>query len=277
MSHATIDRYAVIGNPIAHSKSPAIHSAFAAQTGQRLDYGKLLVEPGGLADAVEQFRRNNGRGLNITVPFKQDAYRLATRLTPRAQLAGAVNTLLLEADGGLLGDNTDGVGLVRDLRDNHAIRISGKRVLLVGAGGAARGVIGPLLECEPEQLFIVNRTAERAVELVAHFAASATTLDGGGFARLGDAQFDLIINATAASLQGQAPPLPTSSLAADGACYDLMYAAEPTPFMRWARPLSSGPCVDGLGMLVEQAAESFYLWRGQRPDTAAIMRMLRPD
>lgn len=275
MSHDTIDRYAVIGNPIAHSKSPNIHSAFALQTGERLEYGKLLVELGGLANAVAEFRRHNGRGLNITVPFKQDAFALATRLTPRAQLAAAVNTLVLDEHGGILGDNTDGVGLVRDLRDNHHIDISGKRLLLVGAGGAARGILGPLLDCEPAGLHIVNRTAERAANLAMQFSSSGT-VSGGGFDDLPKQAYDLIINASAASLQGQAPPLPDHALARDGAAYDLMYASDPTPFMLWARAISSGPVVDGLGMLVEQAAESYYLWRGKRPDTAAVMQLLRP-
>jgi len=281
MTATDIDRYAVMGNPIAHSKSPTIHAAFAAQTGQRLRYDKILVQPGELAAAVQAFREHNGRGLNITVPFKQDAYRLATDLTARAQLAGAVNTLLLDPHGGILGDNTDGAGLVRDLSHNHRIAIAGQRLLLLGAGGAARGIIGPLLDCQPAQLLIANRTAERAEQLAeqiaAQFPRADIALSGSGYDRLPDTPFDLIINATAASLHGEAPRLPGHTLATDGTAYDLMYADQPTPFMRWASARSSGPSLDGLGMLVEQAAESFTLWCGQRPDTAAVMQLLRPE
>lgn len=275
MSTTTIDRYAVMGNPIAHSKSPAIHAAFAAQTGQAMRYDKILVEIGGLADAIAAFRADNGRGLNITVPFKQDAFQLASPLSPRAQLAGAVNTLVLEDDGSLLGDNTDGAGLVRDLLHNHGLTIAGKRLLLIGAGGAARGVLGPLLDCKPAALVIVNRTAARAEQLAANFSDLGVPVSGVGFEQLPDTAFELLINATSASLHGEAPPLPDSAITAHAASYDLMYADQPTPFMLWAAERSSGPCVDGLGMLVEQAAESFALWRGVRPDTAPVMKMLR--
>ena len=276
MRITAIDRYAVMGNPIGHSKSPAIHSAFAEHTGQQMAYTSILVEIGGLSDAVAAFRANNGRGLNITVPFKQDAFQIASRLSPRAQLAGAVNTLVLEADGGIRGDNTDGAGLVRDLRSNHGIAIAARRLLLIGAGGAARGIIGPLLECRPAELVIVNRTAARAEQLAARFDNTDIAVSGYGFKQLPEHAFDLLINATSASLQGEAPPLPESAIAADAVSYDLMYADQPTAFMRWAAERSSGPSVDGLGMLVEQAAESFQLWRGVRPDTAPVIRMLRP-
>jgi shikimate dehydrogenase len=275
MSTTKIDRYAVMGNPIDHSKSPAIHSAFAAQTGELLEYHKILVEIGGLTDAVTTFRADNGRGLNITVPFKLDAFNLADHLSPRAQLAGAVNTLVLEDDGSVSGDNTDGAGLVRDLTVNQNIAIAGKRLLLIGAGGAARGVLGPLLDCQPAELLIVNRTAARAARLAANFSAAGVPISGCGFEQLPDHAFDLLINASSASLHGEAPPLPDGSIATDAASYDLMYAAEPTPFMRWAAERSSGRSVDGLGMLVEQAAESFHIWRGVRPDTAPVIMMLR--
>lgn len=275
-THANnVDQYAVVGDPIAHSKSPLIHAAFAEQTGQQLEYGRIQVPAGQLSAAVAAFRRRGGKGLNVTVPLKEEAYQLVTEHSPRAQLAGAVNTLLLQPDGGIHGDNTDGPGLVRDLLDNHHIALRGKRLLLVGAGGAARGVIGPLLDQAPQALFIVNRTAARAEQLAAHFRDySDTPIQAGGFDALPDQAFDLVINATAASLAGEAPPLPESVLAADATAYDLMYATEPTPFLRWASALTSGPCVDGLGMLVEQAAESFYLWRGQRPDTGPVIGSL---
>jgi len=270
------DRYAVFGNPIEHSKSPAIHSAFARQTGQTLEYTKVRVEPDGLAAAIDEFRAQGGKGLNITVPFKEQAYDLADQCSPRAQLAGAVNTLVLEEHGGLFGDNTDGPGLVRDLIHNLGITLKGKRLLLVGAGGAARGVMGPLLDSGPAELVIVNRTPARAQQLAERFQNYRTTpVHGGGFDLLPDRPFDLVINATAASLGGEAPPLPDAVLAGDAAAYDLMYASKPTPFMRWASRLTTGPVVDGLGMLVEQAAESFLLWRGLRPDTAEVIRALR--
>lgn len=280
MSQTTIDRYAVIGNPIAHSKSPAIHSAFAKQTGQTLEYTKTLVEPGKLAAAIDEFRAHGGKGLNITVPFKEDAFELAERRSARAELAGAVNTLVLEEDGGLFGDNTDGPGLVRDLSHNLGIPLEGKRILLVGAGGAARGVCGPLLDSSPRELLIVNRTAARAQQLAdrfQHYGAGSTrgSVRGGGFELLPNTEFDLVVNATAASLAGEAPPLPEQVLAPGAAAYDLMYASVATPFLRWAAAITDGPCTDGLGMLVEQAAESFYLWRGVRPDTAAVIQALR--
>ena len=270
------DHYAVFGNPIEHSKSPAIHSAFAQQTGQTLEYRKIRVEPDGLATAIDDFRAQGGKGLNITVPFKEQAYELADRCSARAQLAGAVNTLVLEEHGGLFGDNTDGPGLVRDLSHNLGIPLKDKRLLLVGAGGAARGVMGPLLDSEPAELVIINRTPARAQQLAERFQNyCATPVRGGGFDLLPDRPFVLVINATAASLGGEAPPLPDAVLAADATAYDLMYASEPTPFMRWASKVTRGPVVDGLGMLVEQAAESFLLWRGLRPDTAAVIQALR--
>ena len=272
------DQYAVMGYPIAHSKSPLIHAAFAAQTGQDLEYTRILVEPDTLAEAIAEFRAVGGQGLNITVPLKQEAYDLATHLAPRANLAGAVNTLILQEDEELFGDNTDGVGLITDLLQNHGIALSDQRILLLGAGGAARGVLAPLLEADPRQLFIANRTAVRAEQLAETFAGLGP-VSGGGFEALDEDQFedgfDLIINATAASLQGEVPPLPDTALSDDGAAYDLMYASEPTPFMQWASALSNGPCLDGLGMLVEQAAESFFLWRGERPDTAPVIAELR--
>lgn len=268
------DRYAVMGNPIAHSKSPAIHTMFARQTGQDISYTAILVELGKFAQAVEEFQASGGKGLNVTVPFKQEAWQQAHQRSARAERAGAVNTLVLQPDGTRYGDNTDGVGMVRDLRQNHGAEIAGRRVLLLGAGGAVRGVLGPLLEEQPAQLVIANRTASKAVELAQLFADLGPA-EGCGFDELTGRQFDLVVNGTAASLQGEVPPLPPGILADGCLCYDMMYGAEPTPFMRWAAAQGAARTLDGLGMLVEQAAESFYLWRGVRPDTGPVIEALR--
>ena len=268
------DAYAVMGNPIAHSKSPRIHAAFAQQTGQRITYTAIQVDPGGFAQAVGNFFANGGKGLNVTVPFKQEAWALAVTRGPEAELAGAVNTLLLDSDGALVGRNTDGIGLVRDICDNHGGRIAGQRVLLIGAGGAARGVLEPLLAQKPSHIVIANRTPDRAHELAKIFAALGN-IAGAGFDDLRGQTFDLIINASAASLHGEVPPLPDDVLATNGWCYDMMYGAEPTPFVRWGLAHGAAQSLDGLGMLVEQAAESFTLWRGVRPDTRPVLALLR--
>lgn len=269
------DRYAVFGNPVAHSRSPAIHAAFAAQTGQDLRYERQLVAPGGFAEAAAEFFAAGGSGLNVTVPFKEDAFRFADRRTARAERARAVNTLAREHDGGVLGDNTDGVGLVRDLTANLGWVIAGRRVLVLGAGGAARGVLAPLLAERPALLYIANRTAEKAVDLARAFADLGPTA-GSGFAELaGAAPFALVVNATSASLAGELPPLPESLLAPDANAYDMMYGAEPTSFVAWAQRHGAGAVADGLGMLVEQAAEAFFLWRGVRPDTAPVIAAVR--
>ncbi len=268
------DTYAVMGNPIAHSKSPLIHARFAEQTGQALSYSAILVEPGDFPAAVERFAAAGGKGLNVTVPFKQEAWALATRRSERAQRAGAVNTLRMEAGGALFGDNTDGVGLVRDLMQNHGVALAGKRVLLLGAGGAVRGVLAPLLAEKPVQLTIANRTVAKAEELAGEFA-DLGRIDGCGFDALTDGRFDVVINGTAASLQGELPPLPAGVLAVNAVCYDMMYGAEPTPFMRWALSEGCAQALDGLGMLVEQAAESFFIWRGVRPQTTPVIAALR--
>lgn len=268
------DRYAVMGNPIAHSKSPLIHRQFAGQTGQVLTYDAILVDIGRFTEAVDAFRRDGGKGLNVTVPFKQDAWRLASRRTPRAERAGAVNTLWWDGNERLCGDTTDGVGLVRDLRDNHGIRIEGRRVLLVGAGGAARGVIEPLLAERPATLVIANRTPERAHELAAIFGGLGP-ITGCGFGELSGRSFDLAINATAAGLTGEVPPLPATVFAPGACAYDMMYGSEPTAFVRWSLAQGCARALDGLGMLVEQAAEAFFIWRGVRPDTAPVIARLR--
>ncbi|WP_275100089.1 shikimate dehydrogenase [Sedimenticola hydrogenitrophicus] len=268
------DRYAVIGNPIEHSKSPLIHQAFAAQTGEALTYERLLGRLDGFAADVQAFFAAGGRGLNVTTPFKEQAWALVDERSPRAESAGAVNTLIPLADGRLRGDNTDGAGLVRDLSLNHGCLLAGCRILLLGAGGASKGVVRPLLECGPERLVIANRTAAKARQL----AATLQTLGpvhGGGLDELEGDQFDLIINGTAAGLQGEVPPLPDGILAGGGWTYDMMYASEPTAFVRWGRQQRAVTALDGLGMLVEQAAEAFFLWRGVRPDTAPVIASLR--
>ena len=271
-----MDHYAVVGNPIAHSKSPWIHAAFARQTGQALVYEALLAPLDDFAGTVVRFGAEGGRGLNVTVPFKLEAFALADRRTPRAEAAGAVNTLAFGADG-ILGDNTDGAGLVRDLAINLGCPLAGRRILLLGAGGATRGVLLPLLDSAPARLCIANRTAHKAVELAQGFAAHASTtrIDGYGFEALAGERFDLVINATAASLSGELPPLPPG-LYADGAlAYDMMYGRGQTPFLRAALADGAARAADGLGMLVEQAAESFALWRGVRPDSAPVLAELR--
>jgi len=250
-----IDDYAVMGNPIGHSKSPAIHAQFAKQTQQAINYTAIHVDLGGFEQAVGNFVATGGKGLNITVPFKQEAWNLADERSERAERAGAVNTLIFK-DKKIIGDNTDGVGLVRDLTENKKLQLKNRRILLMGAGGAARGVLLPLLNQQPAQLTIVNRTAEKAKDLADNFADQGKTT-GCGYEALAGQSFDLIINATAASLQGELPPLPDGVIAKGAACYDMMYASEPTTFMTWCAQQGADKIFDGLGMLVEQAAESF--------------------
>lgn len=268
-----MDQYVVFGNPIGHSKSPLIHRLFAQQTGQQLEYNTLLAPLDDFAGAARGFFAQ-GRGANVTVPFKEDAYRLCDSLTERAQRAGAVNTLSKQADGTLLGDNTDGAGLVRDLTVNAGVSLKGKRILLLGAGGAVRGALEPLLAQRPASVVIANRTVEKA-ELLAELFADLGPVSASGFDWLQES-VDLIINATSASLSGDLPPI-ASSLIEPGktVCYDMMYAKEPTPFCRWASEHGAALVLDGLGMLAEQAAEAFYLWRGVRPDSAPVLAELR--
>lgn len=264
------DRYAVFGNPVAHSKSPRIHALFAAQTGQDMQYEAILAPRDGFVASVQAFAAAGGRGANVTVPFKEEAFRLATELTPRAAAAGAVNTLSF-AGGAIRGDNTDGAGLVRDLTANLGCGLAGKRILLLGAGGAARGVLLPLLGEQPAELFICNRTAAKAGELAAAFRVA-----GGGFDALAGRQFDVVINATAAGLADAALPLPDGVFAPGSAgclAYEMLYGRE-TPFMAQARA-AGAKVADGLGMLVEQAAEAFLVWRGVRPETAPVLAALR--
>jgi len=270
------DRYAVFGNPISHSQSPRIHALFAAQTGQDMSYEAILAPLDGFAAALRQFAEAGGKGANVTVPFKEEAFRLATTRTPRAQAAGAVNTLSFDGET-VEGDNTDGAGLVRDLKANLGCDIAGRRVLLLGAGGAARGVILPLLEEKPAELVIANRTEEKAFRLALEFAGRADILpEGCGFAHLAGRAFDLVINATSTGLSDSALPLPPRLFAPKSLAYEMVYGRE-TPFMKQARAEGAPGLrvADGLGMLVEQAAEAFRLWRGRRPATGPVLVALR--
>ena len=270
------DRYAVIGHPVGHSRSPFIHERFAAQTSQPLVYSVIDAGPEQFAGTVRDFFAAGGKGLNVTAPHKEAAQKLVDELTPRAQRAGAVNTLALRkgASGiSLLGDNTDGAGLARDLLNNHHVTIAGRRVLLLGAGGAARGVLAPLLGLKPSDLTIVNRNVLRARELVELFR-DLGRLRAVGYSDLAGEPYDIVINATAASLAGELPAVPPGIVNARSICYDMAYGRDETPFVRWALQRGCARAIMGLGMLVEQAAESFYLWRGVRPDTASVLAAL---
>lgn len=269
-----MELYAVIGNPIQHSRSPEIHQEFAKNIGHLLEYKAICLTNEQFEQGVKQFFAQGGKGLNVTLPFKQLAYQLSGRLTERASLAGAVNTLYQDDKSIICGDNTDGVGLVRDIIANHNGIIKGKRLLLLGAGGAARGVLHPLMEQQPESLVVANRTLAKAVEL-AGLITNKGRVSGCGFDSLYNSYFDLIINASSASLHGDLPPLPTGILAANGWCYDMMYGRDITKFCQWGITQGAEKVIDGLGMLVEQAAESFYLWRGIRPDTELVIRKIR--
>lgn len=268
------DLYAVVGNPVAHSKSPVIHAEFARQSNQDLRYTRLVAPLDAFAATVMQFRSDGGRGLNITLPFKEEAYALANLLSPRAQLAGAVNTIRFDDDG-IFGDNTDGAGLVRDIEHNLGVVIDNKRVLILGAGGAARGIVGPIAAQRPAQITLANRDIAKA-ERVALAHGACATISVLAYDELRDACYDIIINATASSIHKQCPPLPSGVFARGGLAYDLMYAPEPTLFMQFAKDQHAELAVaDGIGMLVEQAAESFFIWRGVRPLTADVIAMLR--
>ncbi|WP_321938990.1 shikimate dehydrogenase [Paraburkholderia sp. J8-2] len=271
------DRYAVVGNPVAHSKSPFIHAQFALQTGERVEYDRLLAPLDGFVEHVQAFHAAGGRGLNVTVPFKLEAHALAHKLSPRAAAAGAVNTLRFDADG-IFGDNTDGFGLVRDIEVNLGVSLAGARVLLLGAGGAARGVVLPMLERRPREITIVNRTAPKAHALIEQFAGAAgefgTLLNGGGPQAVDPKPYDVIVNATAGSLDAALPECDERAFGTGTLAYDMMYGAQPTVFMRHAQALGAR-AADGLGMLVEQAAESFFVWRGVRPEGAPVLAALR--
>ncbi len=281
MNEQITDRYAVFGNPIVHSRSPEIHAAFAEQTRQDMTYTKQLVELGQFSSAADEFFVTGGRGLNVTVPFKEDAFAYASHLTPRAKSAGAVNTLALQSDGSVLGDNTDGIGMVRDITERLQWPLKGKRILLLGAGGAARGVLLPCLEQEPAGLTIANRTPAKAEMLVRNFTEefaadpASGRVDACGFDELAGREFDLVINGTSASINGEVPPIPASVFTADAAAYDMMYGNKLTPFLTWSHQQGVERLADGLGMLVGQAAEAFFLWRGVKPAIEPVLEQLR--
>jgi len=272
----TLDRYAVFGHPIQHSKSPRIHQLFAEQTGQQLEYTAQDVPIEDFKRSVAAFFIQGGKGLNCTVPLKGLAYDYAEHKTERAALAKAVNTLALQADGSLLGDNTDGIGLVTDLTTNHGIALANKRLLILGAGGATRGIIAPLLALAPDTTVIANRNIEKA-QLLADYFAGNGQISACGFEALAGQQFDLIINATSASLTDELPPLPEQLLAEQGSCYDLAYSNAPTAFVRWGLAQHAVKSLDGLGMLVEQAAAAFALWRGVKPNTQPVIDLLNSE
>lgn len=271
---SSIDNYCVMGNPVAHSKSPQIHAAFAEQTRQKIFYQAILVDEGKFKDSIKEFQRQGGKGLNITVPFKPDAWEASDQMSRRAERAVAVNTISFNDEGKIAGDNTDGIGLIRDLTINHKLSIKDKNILILGAGGAARGILDPLFDEQADRVVIANRTVNRAEKLVDIFSDRGD-ISTCGFDELVSSNFDIVINATSASLQGDVPPLPEGLVNKNTCCYDMMYSAADTPFVAWAKAHGAGIALDGLGMLVEQAAESFFIWRGVRPETESVIKLLR--
>lgn len=269
------DRYAVIGNPISHSKSPLIHGEFARQTGQDMSYVPLLAPPDGFAAAVKDFISQGGKGMNVTLPFKEEAFHLAGKnISVRASEAEAVNTLRFD-DGLIVGENTDGSGLIKDIQQNlRQAALTGRRILLLGAGGAARGAISALLTLKPALLTVANRTFGKARALEQRFARHGN-IQASEYAGLEGKKYNLVINATSASIAGELPPLPAALFARGALAYDLMYSKELTPFLRFAKQQGAGTLADGTGMLVEQAADSFYFWRGVRPDTRPVIAKLK--
>lgn len=269
------DRYAVVGNPIVHSKSPAIHRIFAQQTQQSLDYTAIALPIDKFEPGLREIQQHGYKGVNITVPFKQEAWSVCDEKSPRAEDAGAVNTLIFGDDGKISGDNTDGAGLTRDLVNNHQALIKRRKILILGAGGAVRGVLAPLLVLGPTSITIANRTLEKAQQLAEEFHPIGD-VKATSYEDLGKDKFDLIINGTSAGLNQEVPPIPAEVLGINSVCYDMMYnISAPTAFVKWAQDLGASRAFDGLGMLVEQAAESFYIWRGVRPKTAEVIQTLR--
>ncbi len=270
-----LEQYGVFGNPIEHSKSPSIHAFFAEDTNQSLSYDKFLGDLEQFETQVSEFFQQGGKGLNVTVPFKERAFAMCDLLSKRAKQAGAVNTLVLGKNGELYGDNTDGVGMVRDICENHGQTLRGKRILVLGAGGAVRGILDPLLNESPTEVIIANRTVSKAQALAEHFNRESTPVIAKSFEEV-DGVFDVIINGTSASLGGDLPPLSDSIINTQTWCYDMMYGKEPTVFLEWAIALGAKG-EDGLGMLVEQAAESFFIWRMKRPKTDKLITKMRND
>lgn len=274
MPSMTKPLYAVIGNPISHSKSPQIHALFAKQTQQALEYTAVEGNIDAFNASVTEFRRHGGLGLNVTVPFKEEAYAFADVISPRAQRAGAVNTLTLLPDNSTHGDTTDGEGLLRDLTVNHKASLKNKTILILGAGGAVKGILEPLLDEQPAHITIANRTAEKAVLLAEAFLDKGS-VTGCGFQDIKPESYDWVINGTSASLHGELPPIPKDVIGINTHCYDMMYQKDLTPFLAWAKSLGAKSTIDGLGMLVEQAAVSFEIWRGVKPDTQPVITMIR--
>ena len=271
-----MDKYAVVGNPVSHSLSPRIHTLFAEQTGQKIEYQPLQIDIDTFVPSILELLAKGYKGVNVTVPFKEEAFKISHKLSPRAQDAGAVNTLIFEPFAVIAGDNTDGIGLTRDLILNKKILIEHRKILILGAGGAVRGVLGPLLSKRPGLLTIANRDVEKAEKLAEDFF-HVWDVQPCSYDELGQEKYDLIINGTSAGLKGEVPPLPDTVLAANSICYDMMYnITQPTAFVKWALDRGASRAFDGLGMLVEQAAESFYIWRAHRPQSAPVIEKLRP-
>jgi shikimate dehydrogenase len=273
-SWVMLDNYAVFGNPVEHSKSPAIHTAFAKANDEKMSYKRQHIDIGAFEKEAHKFFKSGGKGLNVTVPFKLNAYNFAEKLTQRAKIAGAVNTLSVSYDGKIQGDTTDGIGITRDIVNNLGWAINGKTVLVLGAGGAVRGILQPILELLPQNVVVANRTIEKALKLSKTFANMGNLL-GCDFQMLGGQQFDVVINGTSAALSNTILPLPEGLLSKNAVCYEMMYGSQQSIFLEWAKNNGAAKVSDGLGMLVEQAAESFYVWRGVRPETRAIVSMLK--
>ena len=269
-----LDNYAVFGNPVEHSKSPAIHTAFAKANDEKISYKRQHIDIGAFEKEAKKFFKSGGKGLNVTVPFKLNAFNFAEKLTQRAKIAGAVNTLSVSYDGKIQGDTTDGIGITRDIVDNLGWAINEKKVLVLGAGGAVRGILQPILELLPQNVVIANRTIEKALKLSKNFADMGNLI-GCDLQMLGGQQFDVVINGTSATLSNKIPPLPRGLLSKNAVCYEMMYGSQQSIFLEWAKNNGAAQISDGLGMLVEQAAESFYVWRGVRPETRAVISMLK--
>jgi shikimate dehydrogenase len=269
------NKYAVIGNPVKHSKSPLIHNVFAQQEKVSIDYQCILAEENEFIQTVNEFASQGGLGLNVTVPFKIIAYQQCQQLNEYAQAAGAVNTISFDAEVGWIGANTDGIGLLTDLKNNQHLQLTNKNILVLGAGGATRGILLPLLQENPTRILIANRTVSKADALADAFSATGN-IDSCSFEEIDNQPFDLVINATSASLNNDVPPIPNHAVGNETVCYDLAYSDKPTSFINWSNKLNAKKSIDGIGMLIEQAAESYYIWRGFRADTQPVFNLLRP-